>query len=262
MAKTKPNLWIAAYDLHFPKVHKPTFNALIDFMARNKDKIAGFVFGGDGLDNEEISHHTQGKGLYRPTGSYARNHREFQSQILDPIQENLPKTATKIWIDGNHEHFAEQLVERQPELQGLIENHKVLDLEGQGWKYIPCGEGYKLGKLLFIHGEQLTGIGNQAPQAHARKAVDVYAGNVIFGHVHNPQTFTKILPYNKKDKWQGICAPILGSTNPGYLRNRPSAWLNGFVVVETMEGGNFNAYSIVVSEGKFSFGGVLYGGTK
>lgn len=260
--KIKPNLWVAAYDLHFPKVDWPTFNAMMDFIGRNKEKIAGFYFGGDQLDNSEISHFNSNKPLYKPVGSYDRNTREFDSRILQPIQSVLPKDALRVWQIGNHDDWEHQLIENHPELEGVIERPKLLRLVEQGWDVVCCGQGYKLGKLTLIHGETLSGIGNQAPQAHARKAVEVYAGNILFGHMHSPQTFTKILPYNRTDKWQATCAPILGAVNPGYLRNRPHAWLNGFCIIEMQDDGLFNLYSVIVSKGKFSFAGEIYGGKK
>ena len=54
------------------------------------------------------------------------------------------------------------------------------------------------------------------------------------------------------------CAPIVGNTNPSYLRNRPTSWLNGFVIVEFHKAGNFNCYPVVVSDGRFSYGGEGY----
>ena len=53
--------------------------------------------------------------------------------------------------------------------------------------------------------------------------------------------------------------PAACDLNPTYLRNRPSAWVNGFVVIERMDGGIFNVYPIIVSGGQCSFGGTVYG---
>jgi hypothetical protein len=257
-----PNLWICAFDTHYPAIHKPTFDAMMDFITRNQEKIAGFYFGGDQLDNAEISHFNSNKPLYKPVGSYEKNTRDFDNKVLKPVEDILPEDAERIWQLGNHDDWENQLVAEKPELQGTLERVKLLDLEERGWTVIPCGGSYKLGKLTMIHGETLTGIGNQAPQAHARKAVEVYAGNILFGHVHSPQTFTKILPHHKGDRWQGTCAPVLCTVNPQYIRNRPVAWLNGFVIVETLPGGAFNLYSVIVTNGKFSFAGEVYGGKK
>lgn len=260
MSKPNSNLWVAVYDMHYPAIDWPTFNALMDFIKSNKKNIEGFIFGGDALDNAEISHHTKGKPLFRPTGSYLRNHANFAKLVLGPIEDELAKDTRRIWIDGNHEAWSHQLVETQPELEGLVENHKLLDLEGRGWEYFPCGTRMKLGKLNVIHGETLSGVGNQASAYHAKKAVDVYAGSVLYGHFHSHQTYTRILPHDQKQKWVGVCSPILGKTNPNYIRNRPSAWTNGFTIIEMQPDGNFNIYPIIVSGGKFSFGGVTYGG--
>jgi hypothetical protein len=255
-------MWICAYDLHFPKVHKPTFEAMMDFIKRNKKNIAGFYFGGDQFDNEEISHHNAHKPLYKPAGSYNRNTHRFDAEVLTPIEEALPERATMVWQEGNHDNWEQQFIESHPELQDTIERPKLLNLVERGWEVVPCGNSYKLGKLTLIHGETLSGVGNQASGYHAKKAVEIYAGSVLYGHMHSPQSYTKVLPHNRTDKWQAVCSPILGATNPGYLRNRPTAWLNGFSIVEVTDTGNFNIYSIVVVNGKFSFAGEMYGGTK
>lgn len=255
----KPNLWVCLFDLHHPKVHKPTWNAALDFIQKNSKKIAGVYFGGDQFDNSEISHHNAGKPLYKPTGSYAKNTESFDKDILWPLENVLSKGTTKIWQIGNHDDWELQFVESHPEFEGAVERPILLKLESRGWEIIPCGSGYQLGKLTLIHGETLSGVGNQAAGYHAKKAVETYCGSVLYGHMHSPQSYTKVLPHHQTDKWQGICAPILGATNPGYLRNRPTAWLNGFCVVEMQENGNFNVYSVVVVGGKFSFGGVVYG---
>ena len=258
MPKSQEGLWICAYDLHYPKMHKPTWNALLDFISKNK--IAGFIFGGDQFDNEEISHHTDGQWLYRQVRSYKSNQEGFERDILSPLAEVLTKTAKRIWIIGNHDRFCYDFIERNPQLQGVIEREEALQIAQRGWEIVPLGHAYRLGKLNVIHGEVLTGFGNQGPAYPSRKAVELYAGNVLAGHTHSPQQYTKISPVVVSNKWQGTIAPILGATNPTYLRNRPTAWLCGFVIVEVRTDGNFNLYSVIVNNGTFSFGGIIYGG--
>lgn len=235
---------------------------MLDFISKNNKKIAGFYFGGDQLDNEELSHHNSKKPLYKPAGSYRRNTTGFDASILTPIENILGPETQRIWQIGNHDDWEYQFVESHPELLGTIERPGLLKLEERGWHIVPCGSGFKVGKLTFIHGETLSGIGNQASGYHAKKAVETYCGSVVYGHMHSPQSYTKVLPHHQTDKWQAHCAPILGATNPTYLRNRPTAWLNGFIIVEFQENGNFNIYSVVVTNGRFSFGGVVYGGSK
>jgi hypothetical protein len=256
------NLWVAVFDLHHPKVHKPTWSAIKDFIKKNPDKIAGFIFGGDQSDNQEISHHTSGKPLLRPPGSYKANTVGLD-KLVKEIEDILPKQAERVWIEGNHEYWVNQLIERQPELQGTMERPILLDLEKRGWEVFQLGEAKNLGKLIVVHGEGLTGIGNQASIYHAKRAVESFCTSVLYGHLHTAQSYTKVLPQSAKDKWAAYSSPAACTTNPLYLLNRPTAWVNGFSIVELHNPGsdksNFNVYPVVVSEGKFSFGGNLYG---
>jgi predicted phosphodiesterase len=253
--QSRTKTWIVAHDLHYPAYSKSTWNALMAFL---KDvKPAGFIFGGDQFDNQEIGHHTKGKPFYRERASFKRNTDGFDRDVLGPLEAALGK-AEKVWIVGNHDDWERQLIEEQPELEGIIERTDALRLSARGWKVVPLGHAYKLGELNVIHGEILTGIGNQAGAYPAKKAIEIYASNVLAGHTHAPQSFTKISPVEAKKKYMAWIAPILGDVNPNYLRNRPTAWLTGFTVVEMRDKGLFNLYPIIVIDGEFSFGGKLY----
>lgn len=258
------NLWVCLFDLHVPLHHKPTFNAVIDFIEKNQDKVKGFLFGGDQSDNMEISHHTAGKPLYRPTGSYKRN-TQLLDAIIKRVEGALPEEAERCYIRGNHCHWENQLIEKQPELQGTVERHILLNLEKRGWELLQLGETKQLGKLTVAHGEGLSGIGNQASIYHAKRAVESFCTSILYGHFHSAQSYTKVLPHKTSDKWVSYCSPAACTTNPQYLQNRPTAWVNGFTLVELHEPhnehSNFNVYPIIVSNGKFSFGGELYGET-
>lgn len=248
-------LWVCVYDLHWPKVHKATLRCLFDFLAKNK--VDGLLLGGDQFDNECISHHTKGKPFYRPRAAYRRDESSFLSDFFLPL-EKLIKGAERVWIVGNHDRFEFDLVEEQPELEGLVSRVDSLPLEQ--WQVVPLGSAYRLGKLNVIHGEILTGIGNQAGMYPSRKAVEIFGGNVLAGHTHAPQSYTKISPVSHVQKWMGWISPVLCSVNPSYLRNRPTAWLNGWTVVELWDAGNFNLYPVIVTNGMCSFGGRVYGG--
>lgn len=253
---TKPKIWVVAHDIHYPAYSKPTWNAMMEFVDDND--IAGFIFGGDQFDNNEISHHTKGKPIYRERASYQRNTTGFAREILGPLERSLGKSE-RVWIIGNHDRFEHDLIEEQPELEGIVERTELLHLKDRGWKIVPLGHSYKLGELNVIHGEILTGIGNQAGAYPAKKALEIYGGNVLAGHTHAPQSISKISPVEDKKKFMAWIAPILGEVNPAYLRNRPTSWMNGFTVVELRDKGLFNLYPIIVIDGCFSFGGKLYG---
>jgi predicted phosphodiesterase len=254
----KPTRVVAGYDLHFPRYNKPTFGAMMALIDDVKPDM--FVFGGDQFDNAEISHHNRKKFLYKPRGEYRRNTERFDEEILKPIERGVPNGTDLVWIEGNHDHWEYEFIEEHPEFEGQFERPEMLRLEKRGWEVVPLGHAKRVGHLNIIHGEILTGIGNQAGMYPSRKAVELYGDNVLAGHTHAPQSFAKISPVEVKHKHMGWIAPILGDCNPVYLENRPTAWLNGFVVIEFYNGGMFNLYPILTFNGRCSYGGKVYEG--
>lgn len=249
--------WMVIHDLHYPKIHQPTFNAALHFMRENK--VSGFVFGGDQFDNEEISHHNAKKPKFKPRASYRNNEHGFKHDVFVPLMRVIPRGVPRVWIIGNHDRFEYDLVEAQPELEGTVERVRTLELERYGWKIIELGHAFKIGKLNVIHGEILSAPGIGMGIYPARKAVELYGASVLAGHTHAPQSFAKISPVEHTQKHMAWIAPCCCTINPDYLQNRPTAWLNGITIVEEMQGGMFNVYPCIVTNGRFAFGGKIYG---
>lgn len=257
---SKIKTYAALADAHYPHYDKPTLKAILEFLS--DIKVDGLIFQGDQLDMQNISHHTKGKPGLRDKQGYLNDIQGFEKNILAPVEARLKKDCDKHWIIGNHEDWEQDLVDEQPELKGLIDHVRQLNLKGRGYNVVPLGHAVRLGKLIVIHGEGLTGIGNQAGAFPSRKAVELYGSNVLAAHTHASQCFTKISPVDGGEKRQGFISPILGGINPSYLRNRPTAWINGFSLIELHEDGTFNLYLINILKGKFSYGGKMYGEKK
>jgi hypothetical protein len=255
MAKTQPKtskLYVAAYDIHWPYSHHPTLDAMMDFIKKNR--VDGFVFGGDVFDNDHVSHHNRGKIAIEASGSISADTISFDEGLLRPLEAVLPKHCHKVWIEGNHDFWLNEYLEQHPQMTGSIERKKTLDLKARGWKHYECGEIVRVGKLNFIHGETLNG------QYHAKTAVDRYCSNVVYGHFHTIQSAIKVLPHDANQRWAAWSMPAMCQLNPTYLRNKPTCWVNGFGIIEFFEGGHFNVSQIVVDKGRFSYGGRIYRG--
>lgn len=205
------------------------------------------------MNLECISHHTRGKpGLRAPDG-YDRDVRGFDKHILSPLESLLPRGCQRIYHIGNHEVWERDLWEEQPELKGAINHIRNLRLKERGWRIIPQGGMSRIGKLRIIHGD-VVGAG----MYQAKKLMDQVSFNVLSGHTHSPQLYTKVTLSNEKR--QAVVAPILGNVNASYLKGRATAWVNGFVVIELRPGGRFNQYNVNVTEGACSYGGKIYRG--
>ena len=243
---------VSAFDAHYPVIDRPTWGAVLDFVKRVP--VGLFVFGGDNLDCGSISHHTKGKPLFRKQGQMKKDLEGFRSTLLEPIEKLLPKDAVKVWLTGNHEDWAAQLIEEQPELDGLLDFPVYLNLIKRGWLVKPQGGHFQRGHLKWIHGDVLTGGANAA-----RRALDTYVESVVFGHFHAFSSATKVLPHSSKYKWQAWATGCVGALNATYLKNRPTGWLNGFSITEFYGRGYFSHYPVTVFNGRFAYGAKLYG---
>jgi hypothetical protein len=196
---------------------------------------------------QEVSHWTAGKGLYRKQGALAGNLKGFTRDILDPL-DRLPEQAEKVWITGNHERFlALDLIEQQPELDGILDLDSALGLKERGYKVVGLGGHHKLGHLYVIHGETIGGGANPA-----KKAVDTWCQSVVMAHVHTLQQYTKASPADESKRWTGTTLPCLSETNPGYGRGRANTWLSGFGICTVRPDGAFNLYPVVTTDGVFA----------
>lgn len=242
---------VSAFDIHYPETDFPTLNAIKSFLRGNK--VGLFVFGGDNLHCESISHHTKNKPMYRTLGQMKKELDGFKRQVLDPIDVLLPKGCEKVWLTGNHEDWLEQMLEEQPELAGLLDFGEYLELTARGWSVKPQGGSFKKGHLKWIHGDVLSG-------GHVQKALNTYVENIVYGHFHTAASGTKILPHSKRQKWQAWATGCVGRLDSKYLKNSPTGWLNQFAITEFRERGFFNHYPVTVFDGKFTYGGKTYGG--
>jgi len=257
MASTsKTKLYALAADLHYPVHDRVAWAAVMDYLRRNP--VDGFVWMGDQLDNQEVSHWTKGKGIYRKQGALATNLKGFSKDILDPLDEVLGPAAERVWITGNHERFITiDLIEEQPELDGMLNLDSALRLQERGYTVIGLGGHIKVGgsHLHAIHGDQVGGGANPA-----KKVVDTWCQSVVMAHVHTLQQYTKASPAHDRKRWTGTTLPCLSETNPGYGRGRANTWLTGFGLVSVRPDRSYNLFPIVITDGQFSMpDGQTYG---
>lgn len=244
--------WISLADIHCPEHDRKTWNAIKSYIRKNR--VDGIILQGDQLDLACVSHWNKSKPGLKTKGNLKHDLDTFEKEFLTPLEAMLPKGAQKIFMWGNHERFLDDIAEEAPELFGMFDIVKYFRLEERGWKVIPLGGCYKLGKLDVIHGDTLTG-----GHTCARRALEIYGGNVLLAHFHNPQSASKTSPSSTRKKAMAWVAPIVGSVNPGWTKKRANNWLNGFTVIDVFRpSGDFNLYPVIITDGRFSFAGKVY----
>lgn len=232
--------------LHDAKALKVALDFVKDF------KPDHIILGGDILDCGCISHHNHGKPGAVEGLRLLADAKELSAAVIEPLEKLKTKSLT--YIVGNHEDWLNDLTLQIPALEDIIDVKSMLKLSNR-WKIVPNGETHKLGKLIFMHGDQIKG-----GEHSAKWATVAWEANVRFGHHHTLQMYTKTS--SKDDNGHtGMAIPCLCRKNPNYTAGSPNRWMQGFAwgYVNGPEG-VFNDYVSVIVNGKAIINGKVYKG--
>lgn len=239
---------LGIWDLHHALHDKKLFLNILKVIEDLKPNV--FILGGDNMNMTAVNHwlHEEGRIRELEGKRVKADYESFNKDILIPLKKVLPRGCRKIWLNGNHEDWITLAIDQNPQGEGYWEIEKNLDLDD--WEFYKYGKFARVGKIYIIHGQYTN-------QYHSKKTVDIFEKNILYGHNHTLQIHTKITPVGN-EAHSGISVPCACDANPDYMRNKPSAWVNGFVVFYIMPDGNFNIYPIVATKGHFVFNGKFY----
>lgn len=232
--------------LHDPKALSVALQFIEDF---EPDHV---ILGGDMLDCGAISHHHKNKPGQLEGLRLLADATELRSKLIKPLEDQID--GRLVYHVGNHEDWLNDLVDDLPALEGIVDVRALLKLAPQ-WEVIPQGQASRLGKLTFIHGDQIT-----STESCAKNAVIAYEKNVRFGHFHTFQTYAKNSPLDAKLAKTGMAVPCLCRKDPGYGQGKPNKWVQGFLFGYVGQGGNFNDYVAVIVDGRAMIQGKEYKG--
>ncbi len=241
-------------DTHVPEFDEAAVDAFIKFVKYYQPH--GIINLGDFLEMESVSHWPARCAAPRRLVPEIKAAREILQRI---DQAAGPQCVYKRFILGNHEKWLDDmLVARIPEIyDGLSELGVDLRLEGLlglkdfGYRVIPLNEILQLGNLCFIHG-YFTG------KHHASKHLDTFGTNLIYGHVHDTQSYSGV---SVRGVYEAQSIGCLRTLNAGFLRGKPNNWTHAFGIVEMRLDGNFTKYVPIIINGEFTFNGKKFKGT-
>jgi hypothetical protein len=173
---------------------------------------------------------------------------EGANKFLDLLQaaaRNKNKDAQIVILQGNHDWRIENVIDKEPKLEGMIEMEKNLHFDKRRityWKYWEHRKPYKIGKALFIHGEYTN-------DAHAKKHALNFNHNLFYGHTHDRQL------YSKTTLGRTIQAESMGTLSRydlPYMGKKPSNWVQCFGTFYFQSNGNFNHYVTNVINHEFT----------
>lgn len=251
----KPHrLGVVLSDVHVPK-HDPASWAVALKAVRDLRPDHVWILG-DFLDLASVNRHEKAPG-----DDYTlRQELWCGNRALDEVADAIgPRPCDLLFVDGNHEDRMRRYVASgrcPPELRDALEEvPDALCLKQRGWRYVgPDEQPIYDGSLAVFHGHWYG-------KHHAAKHLDEMGGSVIYGHTHRPQQMTR----------QTVRGPIIGTGAPclrrlsaewQHQRNREfTGWLNGFVVLEWIDGYCHPRNVFVVNECA-SYGGRVWRAAK
>lgn len=265
--------FVALFDLHFGWEMRRVNGSLRKSPTHDLklfENVASFVkdfspdvliLGGDNLNASFLSRHNRGKPRLVEQFRAKDEYDAFNEKMLVPLEDIAARKNTrKIFLLGNHERWIEDFLDENPTVEGIIEPESYLKLGARMWEVIDYGKLFKLGKLYFAHGDAIR----TAAKYRAATLLASYQRNIITGHSHTLQVHlsTGLQDGQPHASW---IVPMMGATNPDYLKGAPTNWAQGFVFGAVWPNGNFNVVPVIATNGKFAAAAQmpkLYGETK
>ena len=180
---------------------------------------------------------------------------------IDQFDEALDKIKCKqrFILEGNHDNWLNLFVENKVGDHPVLEEYtfeKACYWKERGNKFYEMNRPLKIGKLNFIHGSY-TNI------YHAKKHLEVYGSNIMYGHCHDVQrhTLTK-LDAGTIGSWSIGCLKDMRRHSNKWLRGRLHNWRHAFAIVTWWKNGNFQVEVIEITNGRcFVWGEEITGGS-
>lgn len=226
-------------DLHTPyNIDLTAVEELIDWI-----KPDYLLYLGDAINFDSVSHWIE-EIPGEMEGLRVKDDYDYINDLISRQRNIVTKQCKTVYFIGNHEDWIDRFVKRHPQLSGLIELKtwiKDIDI------WIDFNKVWSIGHLTYLHGMWTN-------KYHAAKHLDSYMCNLIYGHTHDTQEFTKVTPQDQHP----VTAKSIGCLckfDMPYLKKRPTNWVNAFNVAYIMDDGTFTDYTIKIIDGHFVFEG-------
>lgn len=235
-------------DVHGTTISPRDYLPVREFIKKFKpDEI---ILLGDFMDVESLSAWDMDKKR-KMEGRRFNKEIEWANKELDYLQKHSKKVT---YLEGNHEDRVNRYLDKNPEMEGMIELQEQLNIEERGIEWVKMNDLYKKGNMYFTHG-MYTNIHN------ARKHLQTLGCNVCYGHQHGTQTAMQNM--KMQEPHMAYALGTLGDKAPDYMKNRPGNWINQFgIFYWDDQTGMFSLYPVNVINHKFMWNKKIYGRKK
>ena len=219
-------------DKGYAKVYEPVKKFIADF---KPDKI---YLMGDFADCCSLSHWN----LQKRRKMEGLRHKKEVANVEKEIKYLAKYCDEIVWLEGNHEDWLNQYLDKNPEMEGLIEYSELIDFEKYNIKWVPLNTLHKVGHLFLTHGMYIN-------DHHAKKHLQKLGCNICYCHTHIPQTYG--MNMKMQEPFKATCLGCLCDFKAPYLKGKEGNWINGFAVLYVAKNGEFNLYPVDVINKRF-----------
>jgi len=244
---------VAQPDTHVKFMFEPAVNAFLKFCQWYEPNIHMIM--GDFADCEGIAHwepHNLAPRRIVPEMKIAR-------ALLRKTVEHTPTCSTRIYLEGNHEYWIQLAMTRMPEFFDEIEElgieinlKTLLALEKFGYEMFPLNHLVKIGRAHFTHG-----IFTQ--QHHAKKHLDVFKGNIYYGHLHDKQSHNQT---SLDGDMEAASLGCLCRLDAQFLKGKPNNWSHNFGIFEFFRDGQYTFLRPDIRNGRLAIMGKIFDGNQ
>ena len=244
-------------DQHFPLEDKSAVNAVLEIIKMVKPDT--FINLGDVMEGSSVSA-WQWKRKKRPPLEYQIPIIDKELRVVNKGIDKFDKVLDEVGCkdryicSGNHDEWLDAFVDQYPYMTDYTFKKACRWVE-RGYKYYSYNKPLKIGKLAFIHGAYTT-------KYHARKHLESYGLNLIYGHTHDFQRATITSLGGTQSAWSLGCLKKMDAKNNKWLKGRLHNWNHGCAIVNWHKGGNFNVEVVEIIKGVTSVWGQLIDGNK
>lgn len=240
-------------DQHFPIHDQAALNVTLQALEMIKPDT--FINLGDVGEWSSVSA-WQWKGKKQPPLEYQLPLIDKEIKEVNEGIDQFDKVLDKIdckdrhILAGNHDEWLTYgFCERYPYMKKEYSFEAACRWKERGYKYYEYNQPLKIGKVNFIHGAYATTY-------HAKKHLEAYGSNLIYGHTHDIQrhSITK-LDSGTIGAWSMGCLKDMSPKKNKWLRGRLHNWNHAFGIVDFFKGGNFKVEVVEIVKGVTSLWG-------
>lgn len=194
---------------------------------------------GDAADYGSLNHHIMDRG-----GVILGDVVSDASSVYHVLKRQS-KWAKEIYIQhGNHERFANDFIEKFPQLKNLLNFEFLCSPKSLGYKLVDLKTPLKIGGATFIHGDmRMYGQTGSVLE----KVSKTFGDSVFMGHSHYPAI-----------RYGTYVIGLSGKLDQSYNEANASAWINGFGLCNQYKGKSWPC-TLAISHFKININGKSYG---